>query len=320
MTELLIGAGDGKTAYMPNVREIEWQTQVSGSPGKLVCDIISDGTENILEGAPVSLKAEDRNIFFGYIFGREIRSKGILRLTCYDQMRYLLNKDTYIFENITASELIRLIAEDFSLKIGALTDSGYVIPYRVEENSTLLDMAENALTQTFLNNGKRFVMYDDFGRLCLKSITEMYGGGLIPVIDGETGESFSYTCTIDKGCYNKVKLTYNDRKSGKREIYSSADNTLIEKWGVLQYTGTIKNGENGRAKADSILKIYGRKNNSLKLTNAFGDVRFRGGCVALVKGNEALGTENRFMLANKVTHRFTAKGHFMDMLLSEIKL
>lgn len=318
MTELLIGTGDGKTAYMPCTKEIEWVTQSSGSPGRLVCDILSDGMGNFSEGAPIRFRADGRNIFFGYIFGREVRSKGILRLTCYDQIRYLLNKDTYIYENRTAAGLIRLIAEDFSLKTGTLADTGYVIPYRVEENSTLLDMIENALTQTFQNNGRRYVLYDDFGRLCLKSVTDMYGGGSCPVFDGETGEDFSYTCTIDKGSYNKIKLVCNDKKSGKREIYSSADNSLIGRWGVLQYTGTVKNGENGQAKADSILRIYGRKNNSLKLTNAFGDSSFRGGCIALVKGKEALGTENRLMLANKVVHRFTPKGHFMDMLLSEI--
>ena len=175
--ELLIGTEDGKGAFMPAVESAEWQTDISGSAGKLTCSILCDGAFEIFEGAPLRLKAEGKNVFFGYVFGKTAGADGRMRLVCYDQIRYLLNKDTYVYEGKTASQLITLIAEDLSLKIGDVEDSKYVIPYRVEENSTLLDMIENALELTYHNSGKRFVLYDGFGKLCLKEMTSMYGGG-----------------------------------------------------------------------------------------------------------------------------------------------
>ena len=48
------------------------------------------------------------------------------------------NKDTKVYEGKTAAQFIRMIAEDFSLNVGALEDTEYVIESRVEENTSLL--------------------------------------------------------------------------------------------------------------------------------------------------------------------------------------
>ena len=317
-TELLISGADGKSAFMPLVEKIEWVTEVSGSPGKLICSVLWDKSLEISEGVPVRVKIDGKNVFFGYVFSAEKSVNGTVRLVCYDQIRYLLNKDTYIYESKTASQLIRLIAEDFSLKTGTVEDSGYVIPYRIEENSTLLDMIENALSLTYRNSGKRFVLFDDFGAVSLKSVSSMYGDNKCLLLDGQSAEELIYSSSVDKGAYNTVKLFYNDRKSGKRDIYTAQSRENVQKWGVLQYTEGLKAGENGQVKAEEMLKLYNRKKIKVTVKNAFGDLCFRAGCIGAVSLDSRGVNKTAFMLAERVVHRFSGDGHFMDLTLTEL--
>lgn len=318
--ELLIGADDGKTAFMPFAEKAEWRTDINGSPGKLVCSILWDKALDISEGAPVRFKADGKNVFFGYVFSKEASVNGIIRLVCYDQIRYLLNKDTYIYENKTASQLIKLIAENFSVKVGNIEDSVYVIPYRVEENTTLLDMIENALELTYHNSGKRLVLYDDFGKLCLKSITSMYGSGECLLIGGNSGIELSFSSSVDKGAYSRVKLFYNNKKSGRREVYTSENKENAQRWGVLQYTASLKDGENGQAKAEELLKLYGGRNIRAEVKGAFGDPDFRAGCIGAVSPNIGIADKLCYMSAERVIHRFSSEGHFMDIVFSGLDL
>ncbi|MDE6579610.1 MAG: hypothetical protein K2K41_03660 [Ruminiclostridium sp.] len=161
--------------------------------GKLTCSILCDRAFEISEGVPVRFKADGKNMFFGYVFSKTAGADGRMRLVCYDQIRYLLNKDTYVYEGKTASQLVMLIAGDFSMRIGNVEDSKYVIPYRIEENSTLLDMIENAIELTYHNSGKRYVLYDGFGKLCLREITSMYGGDRCLLIGGG-----AFTCFLHR--------------------------------------------------------------------------------------------------------------------------
>ena len=78
------------------------------------------------------------------------------------------------------------------------------------------------------------------------------------MIDEETGQNFDYTSSIDENTYNKIKLTYDNKDTGKRDVYITQDSSNINKWGILQYFDTLQKGENGQAKADALYKsLYG---------------------------------------------------------------
>lgn len=192
-----------------------------------------------------------------------------------------------------------------------------MIASRVEDNTSLFDMIENALDLTLQNNKEMFVLYDDFGKLTLKNISSMYVGeqGAYLMIDEETGENFEYSSSIDNDTYNKIKLTYDNEDTGKREVYIAQDSSHMNAWGVLQYFDTLSKGENGQAKADALLKLYNSKTRTLKITNAIGDTRVRAGSMIVI--NLALGDINvkNFMLVEKVTHTFKLDSHFMDLTL-----
>lgn len=241
----------------------------------------------------------------------------IISVTAYDQLRYLNNKDTYVYEGKTASQLIEMLASDFSLRVGDLENTGYVIPSRVEDNTSLFDMIENALDLTLQNTGEMYVLYDDFGKLTLKNISSMLVGtaGACLMIDSETAGNYDYTSSIDDNTYNKVKLTYDNENSGKREVYISQDSGHINAWGVLQYFDTLQDGENGKAKADALLKLYNSKTRTLKISNAFGDTRVRAGSMIAVDLDLGDTVIKNIMLVEKAKHTFKADTHFMDLTL-----
>lgn len=316
--ELLVWNETGTKLYMPAVQEgIEWSTERKNTPGKLVFKVLRDDVLDLSEGSAVSMRVDGDNVFFGYVF-RQNRSKDqIVTVTAYDQLRYLKNKDTRVYEGKTAAQLIKMIADDYALVSGTLEDTGYVIESRVEENTSLFEMIENALDLTLTNTGRIYVLYDDFGKLTLRSLESMYVGvpGAYLMIDEGTGENFDYTSSIDENTYNKIKLTYDNEESGHRDVFTAHDIENMKKWGILQYFETLQKGENGQAKADALLKLYNQKTRSLKISGAFGDNRVRAGSMVVIcleLGDIRL---KNWMLVEKCTHTYKEGEHWMDLTL-----
>lgn len=316
--ELLIGNESGTKVYQPAVEEgIEWSTERRGTPGKLVFKVLKDDILDFSEGSAVRLRVDGEKVFFGFVFKQQRTKDQIITVTAYDQLRYLKNKDTKVYENKTATQFIRMTAEDFQLNVGTMEDTGYIIPSRVEENTSLFEMFENALDLTLVNTGEMFVLYDDFGKLTLKSLSSMYVGvpGAYLVIDEETGENFDYISSIDDSTYNKIKLTYDNEESGKRDVYIAQDSSNINKWGILQYFDTLQKGEDGQAKADALLKLYNKKTRNLKITNALGDNRVRAGSMVVINLDLGDIKLKNFMLVEKVKHTYRESEHWMDLTL-----
>ena len=316
--ELIISNEAGTVLYQPSVQEgITLITQRFGAPGKLTFSVMKDATLNFHEGSAVRLTVDGVKMFFGFVFKKSRTRDQIISVTAYDQLRYLQNKDTKAYEGKKASELIRMLAEDFGLKLGSIADTGYVIPSRIEENTSLFDMIGNALDMTVTNTGNMFVLYDDFGQLALKSLADMRVGssGEYLMIDEESAQNYEYESSIDSDTYDRVKLTYDNEDTGKRDVYMALDSTNINRWGVLQYFDTLEEGENGQAKADALLKLYNQKSRKLVIRNAFGDCRVRAGSMVIV--NLGLGdiSVQNFMLVEKCVHTFKESEHLMDLTL-----
>ena len=302
---------NGGIVYQPAVLDgMQWSTERKGTPGKLTFQVVNDGVLNIQEGNPVKLIVDGVNCFFGYIFKKQRSKDKIISVTAYDQLRYFKNKDTYCYIGKTASQLLQMICADFNLKAGAIEETGYVIPQRIESNKTLFDIVQTGLDLTMMNTNKLYVLYDDYGEITLKDIASMK----IPlIIDEETGQSFDYTSSIDDNTYNQIKLTYDNEKTGKRDVYMAKDSAHIVDWGILQYYDTLKEGENGAEKASKLLEAYNKKTRKLKISGVFGDVRIRAGTAPLIKLNLGDIAVSNFMLVSSVTHTFSNGLHTMDL-------
>ena len=275
---------------------IEWERQ--GQPGKLTADIVKTPGLSFQEGDPCRFSVDGTPIFYGFVFekARKGSMDQVITITVYDQLYYLKNKDTYVYSNKTAAAVIRMIAEDFQLNVGALADTGYTIASRVEDNKTHFDIIQTALDETLKATSQMYVLYDDVGKLTLKNIGDMKLGLLV---DNETAGDFDYKTSIASQTYDKVKLSYENKDTGKREIFIAQDGSSINQWGVLQYYEKIDSTANAKAMADALLSLYNTKTRTLKLKDVLGDVRVRAGTMLVV------------MLG--LGHTFSNEQHVMDL-------
>lgn len=173
-------------------------------------------------------------------------------------------------------------------------------------------IAQNALDETLQAKTQLYVLYDKVGKLTLQNIENMK---LNLLIDADTIGGYSYSSTIDKQSFNQIKITFENKDSGKREIFIAKDSANINKWGLLQYTDTVELSSSGAAKAEALLKLYNTKTRTLSISDALGDVRVRAGSSVIVK--LGLGDINvqSYLLVESVTHKFKQEQHLMDLKL-----
>ena len=311
--ELLIQ--HGKTLYYPPVVDgvtIEWERQ--GQPGKLSFSVVKTENLSFEEGDPCRFSVDGKPLFYGFVFekSRSGSNPKNIKVVVYDQLYYLKNKDTYVYSNKTATEVVKMIAEDFGLRLGTLDNTGYKIESRTEENATLFDIIQNALDATTKAKTEMYVLYDQAGKLMLTNIGNMKLG---LVINEDTAGDYDYKSSITQNTYNRIKLALEDSDAGKRLIYISQDSTNINKWGVLQYYEKLNDATNAKTMADALLKLYNTKTRSLSIKNALGDVRVRSGTMLVVM--LGLGDINlsNYLLVEQVKHSFNNGQHLMELKL-----
>ena len=308
----MLGIKTQKGAVAPAVLEgVTWETERKGVPGKLTFKCLFDENNIFEEGDLVTVRYKGNKIFYGFIFSMSRDKNNIISVVAYDQLKYLKNKDVFRYENKKASEVIKVLAEDFKLQIGDIEDTGFIIPKRLEDNVSLFDIILTALGITLQSTKKMYVLYDDFGKLTLKDVEKMK---LNILIDDGTSENFSYKSSIENSA-NQIKLVKSNEKAGKREIYIAKDSSNIKKWGVLQHFDKLGEKENGEMKADALLKLYNRKFKTLIMKNVFGDTRVRAGSSVVVNLDLGDIKLKNYMLVEKVKHVFKFQEHFMDLTL-----
>lgn len=314
--QLLISGAGGQT-YEPIIcGDIVWETVRKGAPSSLNFTVVKDGGISFQEGAKVQLKVDGEKVFIGFIFTKERDKQQQISCTAYDQLRYLKNKDTYVYTDKTASEVLKMVASDFGLNLGEVVDTGFKIAQRDEDNQTLFDIVLNALDLTLDATGKVYVLYDDFGKISLKNIEDMK---LSLLIDPDTAEDFNYSSSIDKDTYNQVKVIKEDSETGKRKLYVARDNNRIQNWGVLQFFTKVDEGANPESLVNTILTAKNRKTRTLNIKNALGDPTVRAGCSLPVSLNLGDIVVNEHLMCEKVTHRFSSDHHFMDIEFYNLK-
>ena len=311
--ELLIQ--HGKTIMYPPIVDgvtVEWERQ--GQPGKLTFEVIKTENLSFEEGDPCRFSVDGEPLFYGFVFdkSRSGSNPEKVKVTVYDQLYNLKNKDTYVYSNKTATEVVKMIAEDFGLNLGTLDDTGYKIETRTEENTSLFDIIQNALDATTKAKTEMYVLYDKAGKLMLTNIGNMKLG---LVINEDTAGNYEYKSSIADNTYNRIKLLYEDSDAGTRQVYIAQDSSNINKWGVLQYYEKLNDATNAKTMADALLKLYNAKTRTLKISDALGDTRVRAGTMLVVM--LGLGDINlsNFLLVEQVKHTFSNGQHLMELKL-----
>jgi len=298
--------------YMPIVAaEITLESTRAGTPGKLTFQVVNDHVISFHEGDNVQFRMGTELLFSGFVFSKRRSYGGVITVTAYDQIRYLKNRDTYEYEGITASDLLRRIAGDWNLQTGAIEETGYALPPRIESGKSMLDIIQGALDMTLEQSGHAFVLYDRGGELCLTHVQNMRLDTLIHA--GSIGD-FDYTSTIDRGAYSAIRL-HQESGSGTMFFEARRDD-LHRRWGILRHYAKLTEGADGQETASQLMDRHGRKTRRLRIVDAVGDPRVRGGNMLPVELDVGDLIVGQFLLAERVVHRFTENGHLMELILT----
>ena len=289
--------------------EINWELSRRKTPGKLTFSVLKDDLLNFTEGNQVKLTVDGKNLFYGFVTSKQRNDNDVINVTALDQLFYLKLKDTYVYSGKSASDLVRIIANDFRLNVGTLENTRHTMS-GVDDNKELFEIIQNALDETTSITGEIFTLYDDFGKLTIKNISNMRSNILI---DQETAQSFDYTTSIEGNTYNRIKLVYDDKENGVREVYIAQSTASQNQWGILQLYDTLEKGGNGQVKANTLLANHNKRSRTLSINEAFGDVNVRAGTLIPIKLNIGDVELANYMVVENVKHTFKDNEHTMTM-------
>lgn len=308
-TRLLIDDRNGNVFELPH-GSITIKRDRSGRAGSMEFEYYNRDVFEIENGQVIRLEKDEDVIFYGYVF-KVAKDK----ITCYDQVRYLKYKDTKVFENKKASEIVSMIAKENEILTGTITDTKYVIPKQISDGKEYLDMIIQAVESTLLATGRTYFLQDNGGYLELLDIADTK---LDIIIDGDSMiTNYDYSKNIDSDTYNYILLAQDNKELGKRIVKEPyTDENTLGKWGKLQYYEKVDEGLNEEQinkKGEALLELKNREKKTFKISNAIGNVICKAGYSVYIKiPDEKI---EGWYLINSDTHKFNDKAHTMDLEL-----
>ncbi len=310
---------DGKvwdiTTLVPS---LTYKTKRIGAPSSLDFTLIKDSpfqreAFKIGNGDVVLLRKDGVDVFYGYVFEVGFGKEESVTVKAYDQIRYLLGNDTYVFKDVTAADVVRKIAQDNGLALGRLDAPSYKIASMVEDNKKLLDMICKSLDLTLIHKGENYMLFDDFGKLSLRKLDDLK-------VDFVIGSSslmidFDYKASIDSETYNRIKIYQDNKESGKRDVHIAQDSANIAKWGRLQLYKQADEKMNAgqiREMLDQLLTLKNKEQRTIGI-EALGDIRVRAGSYVPIIIDEL--EINQYFLVDECTHKLDADSHTMKLEL-----
>lgn len=301
------------------VSDMTITTYLEDNPGKLEFTVLAASPLAFWEGATVSVVIDGYNMFKGFVF-KKSRDQDVkkIKVTCYDQLRYLKNKDSRVFENVTSNQIFEQLCKDFVLQYRTVDASSYICAPRSEDASSLYDMIKNALADTQINTGQWFFIRDNFGTLEHLNIESCVRPEMLGDKSFVTG--FDYETSIDDNVYNQIKLYRDNQDTGKREVFIVNDTVNggenIRRWGILQLYEKIDEKYNIaqiESRALAMLNYYNSTRRSLTL-HCLGVKEFFAGCIFKCQIAD-LGdmTLNSYLLVTECTHKISNEEHTMDI-------
>ncbi|WP_434302660.1 XkdQ/YqbQ family protein [Clostridium botulinum] len=302
--------------------EVTWKTKRKDKPSSLDFEILKDKQITINNGDVISFKVDGNPVFYGYVFENGGNKNPIIKMTAYDQLRYLLFNDTYVFKNKKASQILMQIAKDIGLRVGTIEDTGYVIPQLLEDDKKLLDIIYSSLEKTLLNSKKTYTLYDDFGYLNLRNINNLRQE--VVISDDNNLGDYDWKNSIDSDTYNRVKIVRDNKDTKGRDVYIAQDSRNIAKWGRLQYYKKVDEKMNKaqiQEMVNAALKLKNRETKTLKLkdvisTDIAADLKLRAGSGVYVDIKEK--GIKQYYLIEEATHKFQKGNLVMDFDLKVV--
>jgi hypothetical protein len=218
------------------VQSINWKGAKNTAPRTIDVSIVNTDRGlheklDIQEGQILLFKWKGEELFQGVVFSQS-KSKSVSQsIKAYDQMIYTVkNKNSYVFTNKTASEIIQRLCGDFQIPMGEIKDTDYRIPSLVVDGETLYDIAYKAIYVTFKQTGNRFYFGSDQGKVYLTEKKDTVRRWVIE--DGVNLLDFSYESSIEDSATSVVMVAGEEKQA---ITISKTDNELTKSFGVIQH-------------------------------------------------------------------------------------
>lgn len=204
------------------VEQVKWKGRKGSSSRTLTVSLIDDdgykharSEIDVEQGHQCIFSYDGTELFRGLIMTQTQTNRKRLSFTAYDSGIYLANnKDTFTYENKTASAVFRDCCTRFGLPIGEVAECSYKIPELTKSKTTAFDAIADALSLDFDATGIRHYVASSKGKLSLLTRRENILQWVIEV--GQNLSTYSYTRSIED-IKTRVKL------------YSKEGTTLAEK-------------------------------------------------------------------------------------------
>ena len=267
------GGGSGKDITQL-VESIQWAGR-RGSPARtLTVSLLDDDGYwhersgiDVEEGWQCIFKWNGTELFRGIFMTQGTTQKKTGKYKAYDNGIYLSNnRDTFVYESKTASQIFSDVCSRFGLPTGEVAGCSYTIPDHIKKKATGWDTIEDALSLEFDNTGTRFFVVSEKGSLSLKKRKENIVQWVLET--GANVTSYNFSKSIEN-VKTRIKLL-----SAEGTVLAEASDPGLEaKIGIMQEVETpdeTLNSAQLKALADSMLAEKKQASRTLNLHTASG--------------------------------------------------
>lgn len=217
------------------VEQVKWKGRKGSSSRTLAVTLIDDdGYKHARSGIDVEqghqciFSYDGTELFRGIIMSQTQSNQKKLQFTAYDNGIYLANnKDTFCYENKTASDVFRDCCTRFSLPMGEVASCSYKIPELTKSKTTAFDAIADALSLDFDATGIRHYVASSKGKLSLLTRRENILQWVIEV--GQNITSYSYSRSIED-IKTRVKMVSKEGTT----VAEKSNSELEKKIGIFQ--------------------------------------------------------------------------------------
>ncbi len=217
------------------VEQIQWKGRKGSSCRTLNATLIDDdGYQHarshidVEQGNQCLFYYDGVELFRGIIMTQTQNNSKKMTFTAYDNGIYLANnKDTFVYENKTASEIFRDCCTRFQIPIGEVAECTYKIPELTKSKTTAFDTIADALSLDFDATGIRHYITSDKGILNLTTRRENILQWVIEV--GQNISNYTYSKSIES-IKTRVKMVSKEGTT----IAEKSNSELEKKIGIFQ--------------------------------------------------------------------------------------
>nr|DAH48759.1 MAG TPA: 43 kDa tail protein [Bacteriophage sp.] len=266
---------------------------------------------DIEQGYQCIFKYDGKELFRGIFLHQAQRNAKTGEYKAYDLGIYLSNnKDTFVYENKTATDVFKDVCSRFGIPVGEAAQTSYTIPDLTKKKTTGWDAIEDALSLDYDNTGAKHYVFSDKGQLYLKKRLENVLQWVLET--GANITNYSYSKSLEK-----VKTRVKLYSSEGTVIAQEQDTSLESKIGIFQDIDTPDESLT-TAQIKTLAKTMLQENKAcehdLSLNDVLGITDVISGVAVFIKVDH-LGL-NRTFYVDSDTHTFKGNLHTMSLSLN----